>query len=277
MDADRPCEPLFSGVAVALVSLFDNERLLVEDTARHAARVAAEGASAIVLAGTTGEPWLLSAEERVVLTAATHNLVVDIPVIVGTGHPDTAEAVRLTAAVRDAGADAVMAISPPGSEDLVGYYEAIATAAGDLPVIAYHFPQVSAPGIPVSLLEHLPISAVKDSSGDAERLASELQAWQGHLYVGSPLLLAAAGSFGATGAITALANLDVARCQMAFRVTSALSATCWPITWLPGRTFPCSSSACSQLGTALRSAHARSRWTQPTSALSPGERHPFVS
>ena len=276
MDTDQPCEPLFSGVAVALVSLFDNERLLVEDTARHAARVAAEGASAIVLAGTTGEPWLLSAEERVMLTAATRNLVLDIPVIVGTGHPNTAEAVRLTAAVRDAGADAVIAISPPGSEDLVGYYEAIATAAGGLPVIAYHFPQVSAPGIPVSLLERLPISAVKDSSGDAERLASELQAWQGHLYVGSPLLLAAAGSFGATGAITALANLDVARCQMAFRGDLGAQRDLLADHLATRQDFPL------QLKRMLAARHGTPMGTrmQPVDAAddrSPGERHSLLS
>jgi 4-hydroxy-tetrahydrodipicolinate synthase len=217
MDVDWPvAQPLFVGVAVALVSLFDGERLLVKDTALHGARVAAEGARAIVLAGSTGEPWLLTAEERAALTEATRTLVPDVPVIVGTGHPDTAEAVRLTASAREAGADAVIAISPPGSEDLVGYYKAVAAAAGDLPVLAYHFPKVSSPGISVEMLRRLPVCAVKDSSGDAERLASELQAWQGPVYVGSPLLLAAAGSFGARGAILALANLEIERCHRAF-------------------------------------------------------------
>jgi 4-hydroxy-tetrahydrodipicolinate synthase len=209
---------LFEGVAVALLSLFDDdERLLVAETADHAAALAAEGVRAIVVAGSTGEPWFLTAQERVALTEATRAAVPDdVPVVAGTGHPDTAEAVRLTRAAREAGADAVIAISPQGRDDPSEYYEAVAEAAGPLPVLAYHFPLVSSPGVPVELLGRLPIAGVKDSSGDVERLGAALDVYGGSVYVGSPLLLNLAGTLGAAGAIVALANLEVERLAAAF-------------------------------------------------------------
>jgi 4-hydroxy-tetrahydrodipicolinate synthase len=209
---------LFEGVAVALLSLFDDdERVLVPETAELAAGLAAEGVRAVVVAGSTGEPWFLTAEERVALIEATRTAVPDhVPVIAGSGHPHTEEAVRLTRAARDSGADAVMAISPPGRDDPTAYYDAIAEAAGQLPVIAYHFPLVSSPGVPVELLGRLPIAGVKDSSGDVERLGGALDVYGGPIYVGSPLLLTLAGTLGAAGAIVALANLEVERLAAAF-------------------------------------------------------------
>jgi 4-hydroxy-tetrahydrodipicolinate synthase len=189
----------------------------VAETADHAAGLAAEGVQAVVTAGSTGEPWFLTAEERAALTEATRTAVPDhVPVIAGTGHPHAEEAIRLTRAARDSGADAVMAIPPGGRDDPTAYYEAIAKAAAPLPVIAYHFPLVSSPGIPVELLGRLPIAGVKDSSGDVERLSAALDVYGGPIYVGSPLLLTLAGTLGAAGAIVALANLEVERLAAAF-------------------------------------------------------------
>lgn len=218
MSDARAAPPLFTGVAVALVSLFDDdERLLVEETAELAAALAAEGARAIMVAGSTGEAWFLTTRERVALCERTRAVVPDeVPVLVGSGHPDPAVAVRLTRDVCGSGADAVIAISPRGGNDTTAYYEALVEAASGVPVLAYHFPRVSPPGVPVELLGGMPIAGLKDSSGDAERLAAELDGYGGPVYVGSPLLLATAGAFGAAGAIVALANLAVALCVAAF-------------------------------------------------------------
>ena len=105
-------------------------------------------------------------------------------------------------------ADAVLAWPPPGSEDLAGYFAAVADAAGGLPVLGYHIPWVSALGIPVSALAGLPISGQKDSSGDPDPLLDEVAHYAGSTYVGSSAVLALAGPVGATGAILALANLE---------------------------------------------------------------------
>jgi dihydrodipicolinate synthase/N-acetylneuraminate lyase len=114
----------------------------------------------------------------------------------------------LTAAARDAGADAVLAMSPPGTQDPRPYYETVAAAAAGLPVLAYHYPNVSPPGIAVEALADLPVAGLKDSSGDARRLLATIDTWDGALYVGSSALLTMAGHMGVAGAILALANAE---------------------------------------------------------------------
>ena len=84
-----------------------------------------------------------------------------------------------------------------------------------MPVLAYHIPWVSAPGVPVAELAALPVVGVKDSSGSADRLLDEVAHYPGDTYVGSSALLSLAGPLGATGAILALANLEPERCTAA--------------------------------------------------------------
>lgn len=209
---------MFSGVGVALVTIFDDDdRVDAVATASLAAQLVARGARAVIVAGSTGEAAALSPAERVALVRAVRDqLPPDVPVVAGTGAPSTRQAVELSRAAVDAGADALLVLSPPGSGDLHGYYEAVNGAAGSVPVLAYHFPSVSAPGIPVDVLADLPVVGCKDSSGDPERLLAELTSFDGDLYTGSSALLSFAGPLGCTGAILALANVDPERCIAAF-------------------------------------------------------------
>jgi len=210
---------LFGGIGVALVTLFAPDgALLVDATAEHAARLTERGVAAILVAGTTGEAPALAPDERVALVAAVRAAVpAGVPVVAGTGAPTADEAIELTRAAADAGADAAVALSPPGVADPSDYYAALAAATGDdLPLLAYHFPLASAPGIPVELLPELPTVGVKDSSGDAERLAFMVQRYEGEIYIGSPTVLALAGPLGAAGAILGLANIVPERCAAAW-------------------------------------------------------------
>jgi 4-hydroxy-tetrahydrodipicolinate synthase len=198
--------------------LFESDgALLVDATAQHAARLAERGVAAIVVGGTTGEASALAPDERRALIAAVCGAVPGpVPVIAGTGAPTAAEAVALTRAAADAGADAALVLSPSGVEDPSDYYATLAAEAGDLPLLAYHFPLASAPGIPLEVLTSLPMRGVKDSSGNAERLAFMVERYAGEIYVGSATLLALAGPLGATGAILALANVVPERCAVAW-------------------------------------------------------------
>jgi dihydrodipicolinate synthase/N-acetylneuraminate lyase len=207
--------PLFSGVGVALVTLFtDDGDVDVPATARHAGHLVDRGVRAVVVAGSTGEAASLSADERVALLEAVRPLAPFL--VAGTGAPTADEAVAFTRDATSAGADAVLTLSPPGAEDPLPYYEAVRDGAGDLPVLGYHFPKVSEPGIAVERLARLPIDGVKDSSGDPERLLAELEAFDRPIYVGSSALLSLAGPIGAHGAILALANLEPEACAAAF-------------------------------------------------------------
>jgi dihydrodipicolinate synthase/N-acetylneuraminate lyase len=209
---------VFEGVGVALVTLFDeNGDLDASATAAHAARLVELGVRAVVVAGSTGEAAALTVAEREELLA-TVRAAVDgaAPVIAGTGAPSARQAVDLTARARDGGADAVLVLSPPQAVDPLPYYAAVAEAADGMPVLAYHFPTMSRPGLSVDVLGKLPVSGCKDSSGDVERLLATLRATPLPLYVGSSALLSLAGGAGCAGAILALANADPEGCRAAF-------------------------------------------------------------
>jgi 4-hydroxy-tetrahydrodipicolinate synthase len=209
---------MFTGVGVALVTLLDDAgEVDAAATGALAAELADRGMQAVLACGTTGEAGTLTDAERVAVVRAVRDaLPAQIQVLAGTGATSATRAVELTAAAAAAGADAVLAWPPPGSEDLPGYFSAVAAAAQGLPVLGYHIPWVSSPGIPVSALADLPIAGLKDSAGEPDRLLAEIAHYPGCTYVGSSALLALAGPLGGTGAILAVANAEPELCTAAF-------------------------------------------------------------
>jgi 4-hydroxy-tetrahydrodipicolinate synthase len=203
----------FEGIGVALVTLFDAGGGLDEAaTAAHAARLVDGGVRGVVVAGSTGEAAALDADERSRLLRAVRDAVGDrVPVLAGTGAPSARQAVALSRRAADDGADALLVLSPPGAEDPRPYYDAVTVAVG-VPVLAYHFPTMSAPGIPVDVLGELPVAGLKDSTGDPVRLAVEQDVLCDGLYTGSAAVLLQARAMGCSGAILALANVDPAGC-----------------------------------------------------------------
>src|SRR5204863_5316239 len=162
------------------------------------------------------EAATLDAEERSDLLIAVRSAVDGrVPVLAGTGAPSARQAVVLTRRAADDGADAVLVLSPAGVIDPRPYYERVASAV-DVPVLAYHYPKASAPGVPVDVLGQLPAHGIKDSSGDAERLLLEADENPSGLYTGHPTLIHLAGAIGCSGAILALANVDPEGCIRAW-------------------------------------------------------------
>jgi 4-hydroxy-tetrahydrodipicolinate synthase len=213
---------VFAGVGVALVTLFDDDgRLDSPATAAHAARLVEAGVAAVVIAGTTGEAAALDPEERSTLFRAVRHAIGDqVPMIAGTGAPSARQAVALSRRAADNGADGLLVLSPPTVADPRPYYEQVSSSV-QAPVLAYHYPGVSSPGVPIETLRDLPVVGLKDSSGDAERLILESHQLSTGLYVGNPALVNLAGSIGCTGAILALANLDPEGCLRAWSDPSA--------------------------------------------------------
>jgi 4-hydroxy-tetrahydrodipicolinate synthase len=242
---ERPGGELFRGVGVALVTIFDAAGAVdPAATAGLAADLVSRGMRTVLVAGTTGEARTLTPDERVALVGAVRAAVpAEVPVIAGTGAATTDEAVGLTKAAVEAGADSVLAFPPPApdvdasasapdgdgdgdggaySASLADYYGALAAAADGRPVLAYHVPWISAPGVPVADLPGLPVAGIKDSSGSADRLLDELAHYAGATYVGSSALLALSGPMGGAGAILALANVEPERCCRAFAGEAAV-------------------------------------------------------
>jgi 4-hydroxy-tetrahydrodipicolinate synthase len=233
-------EPLFRGVGVALVSLFDDAGTLdVAATVAHAKRIVSHGVRAVLLAGTTGEFWALSEADRIeLIKAARAVLPREVPVMAGTGANDTATAVRMTAATVEAGAAAVLVLPPRGATNLLSYYNAVAEAAAGRPVLGYHMPLISSPGLPVDQLNALPIQGIKDSSVEPRRLLAELDLFEGYIYTGVDSLLSYAGPLGCAGAFGALANVEPELSIAAFAGDAAAQRKLAPIERTALQQFP---------------------------------------
>lgn len=207
---------IFHGIGVALVTLFDDQgNVDIDATTTHAATLAKEGVTAILVGGTTGEAAALTSEERADLVGSMKSAL-DIPIIAGTGAPSGVQAAAQTKASIEAGADAVLVLSPLRVVDPSAYYQTVAQVVGQTPMLAYHFPAQSAPGIDVSLLADLPIVGLKDSSGDARRLLQEVDEYDGQIYSGAAALCLYGGALGVPGMILAVANAFPQEAQAAF-------------------------------------------------------------
>jgi 4-hydroxy-tetrahydrodipicolinate synthase len=199
----------FSGLGIALITLFDDRReVQAEQTADHAARLVELGGEFVVVCGTIGEGSTLSPSECAsLIRAARDRLPNSVPVIAVTRGNTSEEASARTAEALSAGADAILALSPPGSMNLPGYYRAVSAAAQELPVLAYHCPPASSPGIPLEVLHELPVEGIKDSSRNAKRIVAEIE-WGKSVFVGSTTMLEIAFEHRAAGAILGIANVE---------------------------------------------------------------------
>ncbi|MGH2923937.1 MAG: 4-hydroxy-tetrahydrodipicolinate synthase [Solirubrobacterales bacterium] len=163
------------GVLTAMVTPFAEDGAVDEVAVRRLARHLIEnGSHGIVVAGTTGESPTLSDEEDVALLKAVRSEVgPDATLICGTGTNDTRHSEKLSAAAADAGADAVLVVTPyynkPNRAGILAHYEAVAKAAG-IPVIAYNIPSRVVVNIRPDLLAELGaienVVAVKQANND---------------------------------------------------------------------------------------------------------------
>ncbi|PRZ40407.1 4-hydroxy-tetrahydrodipicolinate synthase [Antricoccus suffuscus] len=207
---------IFHGIGVALVTLFDDEgNVDIDATTALAATLVGEGLTSVLVAGTTGEAAALTSPERADLVRAMKDAL-DVPIIAGTGAATGSQAAAQTTASVEAGADAVLVLSPHRVADPTAYYRTVAQAAGTTPMLAYHFPAQSAPGVEVPLLNDLPIVGIKDSSGDARRLLQEVEEFDGQIYSGAAALCLYGGALGIPGMLLAVANAFPQEAQAAF-------------------------------------------------------------
>jgi 4-hydroxy-tetrahydrodipicolinate synthase len=133
------------GVITAMVTPFTEDRSVDEAAARKLARHLTEhGSHGLVLSGTTGESPTTDDDEKLALLRAVRDEVgPDVLVICGTGSSDTRHSEHLSAAAADAGAHAVLVVTPyynkPNFRGIKAHYEAVARAAG-IPVVLYNIP-----------------------------------------------------------------------------------------------------------------------------------------
>ncbi|MHB8253424.1 MAG: 4-hydroxy-tetrahydrodipicolinate synthase [Acidiferrobacter sp.] len=175
------------------------------------------GTHGIVATGTTGEASTLDVDEHVaVVSHVVRYIKGRIPVIAGTGANATAEAIALSRAAADAGADACLVVTPyynkPTQEGLFQHFKAIAEAV-DTPIILYNVPSRTACDLlpdTVARLAQVPgIVGIKEATGDLERARTirSLCPPPFALYGGDDATAVALGLMGAAGVISVTANV----------------------------------------------------------------------
>lgn len=213
--------PGIGRVVTAMVTPFTAERALdLDGVAVMAEHLVTTGSDTLLVNGTTGEsPTLHGDEAHEVLRVVKDTVGTRATVMLGTGSNDTAKTVAATAAAADAGADAVLVVTPyynrPDQRGLQAHFRA-AAAATDLPVVLYDIPSRSARIIEVAthvaLAEVDNIVGVKDATADVGRAGDLLRAtagapggyamWSGADEVNLPLL-----SVGAVGFVSVASHL----------------------------------------------------------------------
>jgi len=179
------------------------------------------GIHGIVPCGSTGESATLTFDEHEKVIKVTVDKVNGtIPVLAGTGSNNTAEAIRLTKAAKDIGADGVLVISPyynkPNRAGLVKHYTKLADL--DIPVVVYNVPgrtgQNLEPDLIAELAQHPNIVGVKEASGNIgqiSRIIEETQDEDFAVISGDDNITVPIMALGGTGVISVAANVDPAR------------------------------------------------------------------
>lgn len=177
---------LIEGCLTALVTPFRDGKIDFDTLAKLVDWQIENGVDGIVAVGTTGESATLDVDEHVAVIAATVKAVRGrVPVVAGAGGNATSEALALTKASEDAGADALLHVTPyynrPSQEGLFRHFEAIAKAT-KLPIVLYNVPTRTACDMLTDVVVRLGafenIVAIKDATGNLVR-GSELVARAG--------------------------------------------------------------------------------------------------
>ena len=171
---------MFFGSIPALVTPFRDGKFDGNAFATFVEWQIAEGSSALVPCGTTGEaPTLPVDEHHRIIAACVKAADGRVPVIAGCGSNDTATALDHLARAAASGADAALVVTPyynrPSQEGLIAHYMALADASA-IPIIVYSVPGRTGVGLTIETIARLSlherIVGIKDATGDLGRVSA---------------------------------------------------------------------------------------------------------
>ena len=216
---------MFQGSIPALVTPFHDGRV---DETRFGDFIEwqiAQGSSALVPCGTTGETATLTIEE--------HNRAIQftvevargrVPVIAGCGSNDTATALVHMRHAEKAGAQAGLVVVPyynrPGQEGIYQHYAYLAQNS-DLPIVVYNVPARTVADISVETLARLrsfkTIVGIKDATGNLARVSAQRAACGADFcqLSGNDDMALGFMAMGGVGCISVSANVAPAPCAEA--------------------------------------------------------------
>ena len=216
---------IFTGSGAAVCTPFDQHGAF--NGAAYEKLIACQiekGTDAIVACGTTGEVSTLTPDEHIEVVrtaaAAAKKAPRKVPVVAGAGGNETALCEKTGRALVQAGADALMYVTPyynkTSQKGLIAHYTRLANAV-DVPIVLYNIPGrtgLNMTAKTMAALAKLPnICAVKEASGDfgqvaeiAERCGDSLDIYSGNDDYILPIL-----SLGGKGVISTIANITPAQ------------------------------------------------------------------
>jgi 4-hydroxy-tetrahydrodipicolinate synthase len=201
-----------------LLTPFRNGKVDFKKFAELTERQIREGSHGVLVCGTTGEPSSLTMNERTeLLKVALEVTAKRIPVVAATGSQSLAETLELTKRAENAGADALLVVTPyyckPSQRGLVEYFVTVAERTA-LPIMIYHIPGRTAvsvtPATVARIAERAPnLVGIKHAANDLEfvtklilTLGSEFRIFCGLEALSLPMLVV-----GAKGLMNAVGNL----------------------------------------------------------------------
>ena len=208
---------IFRGAATALITPLTHAGVDYEALGRLIDWQIDQGIDALVIAGTTGEGATLTYDEhQEVIRYSVERAAGRVPIIAGSGSNDTSRAITLSRFSCDAGADALLVVTPYYNKatqgGLVKMFYAIADASTK-PIILYNIPSRTGVNIEpetfVALAEHPNITAIKEASGNISKIV-ETAALVGDkldIYSGNDDQIVPLLAMGGAGVISVLSNV----------------------------------------------------------------------
>ncbi len=195
----------WDGLIVPLLTPFGADGALAPRAfVEHLAWLASHGITRVLVGGTTGEFFSLSAAERIELLELALEYFPGLVLfhVGGASLPDTLE---LSRRAQQVGADGVLCLPPAyfaqaPTEGLVRYLQAVAEVV-EAPLLLYNFPRHTQNPLTPDILRRVPHFGLKDSSGDLSLIPETPR-----YFLGDDKQLADGIQAGATGFVSAAAN-----------------------------------------------------------------------
>ena len=206
-----------NGILTAMITPFTTDGVNFEEFGKMIEFQIDQGADALVVLGTTGEPATMTEDEKTeVIKYAVKKSAGRIKIIIGTGSNDTAKAVAASVRAEKLGADGVLAVTPYYNKctqkGLLEYYKAICSAI-KIPVIAYNVPSRTAFNILPETAEKLAdipnMAGIKEASGNMAQVCETMRRIRGKmdLYSGEDFLNLPMLAVGGAGLISVTSNI----------------------------------------------------------------------
>ncbi len=208
---------IFKGIATALITPFDENGIAWDQFGKMIDWQIDSGINALVICGTTGEASTLTDDEhRDAIAYAAKRAAGRVPIIAGTGSNDTGYAKDLTKCACEAGADAVLVVTPyynkATQKGLIQMFTDIADNS-TAPVILYNVPSRTGVNIEPTtykaLADHENIVGIKEANGNLSKIVETMSYVHEKLdlYSGNDDQIVPLMSLGGIGAISVLSNI----------------------------------------------------------------------